>query len=276
MLFGSHVSTRRGYYEAARFAHRLGGRAFQYFPKNPRSLALKPSFNEQDAARCRFYCAEHGIRSIAHSAYPINIAVPEHARVSMMASLVNDLVIAEACGSLGVVVHFGKFHNKDPLQGYKNSLQCIDEVLDRYEGEVLILLENMAGEGSEKGTAFEEHVHIRQLSKHADRIGFCLDTCHAYASGLWDEQGWSVTFERGMQLGYIQHVHAVHMNDSRFGHGSRRDRHAPIGHGMIGVERFRQFLRCTWSNNLPMILETPVPKGKTHRDELELLTAWTT
>ncbi|GIQ68243.1 deoxyribonuclease IV [Xylanibacillus composti] len=276
MLFGSHVSTRRGYKEAARFAHQLGGRAFQYFPKNPRSLALKLSFDQQDAERCRQYCEEHGIRSIAHSAYPINIAVPDEQRAGMVASLVNDLIIAEACGSLGVVVHFGKFHNKDPLQGYKNSLQCIDEVLDRFEGKALLLLENMAGEGAEKGTAFEEHVHIRQLSRHADRIGFCLDTCHAFASGLWQEDDWAQTFERGKQLGYMQHVAAVHLNDSRYGHGARRDRHAQIGLGAIGEERFRQFLRSAWPEQLPMVLETPVTAERNHRDELELLHAWIT
>lgn len=276
MLFGSHVSTRRGYKEAARFAHALGGKCFQYFPKNPRSLALKPSFDQRDAERCRLYCEEYGIRSIAHSAYPINIAVPEEQRAPMVASLLNDLVIAEACGSLGVVVHFGKFHNKDPLQGYKNSLQCIDEVLDRFDGKALLLLENMAGEGAEKGTEFEEHVQIRRLSRQPDRIGFCLDTCHAFASGLWQEAHWTATFDRGVQLGYMQHVEAVHLNDSRYGHRSRKDRHAQLGRGAIGEERFRQFLRSAWPKRLPMVLETPVTADRNHRDELEMVTDWLT
>lgn len=268
MRIGSHVSIRGGYLQAAKTASAIGAGAFQYFPKNPRSLTVK-QFERSDAEACSLFCRENGLVSIAHTSYPVNLAVDaSDLQRAVIASLRNDLDIAEACGSVGVVVHFGKSKGKDPLQGYKNIIQCLHETLVRWEGGAKLLIENQAGEGSSMGTTLEELVNIRTLSGHAEQIGFCLDTCHLFASGVWREDNWAQLEEKGADLGYFDHLEAVHLNDSAYPPGSCKDRHANIGRGFIGAERFRLLLGSTYLKRLPFILETEAGADRTHRQEI--------
>src|SRR5699024_2849447 len=102
-------------------------------------------------------------------------------------SLVNDLEIANACGSIGVVVHFGKMISQDaPLASYRLMIDMLNETLQQWNGNSKILLENTGGKPGTIGTTLEELVQVRHLCAHPERIGFCLDTCHAFASGLWN------------------------------------------------------------------------------------------
>ena len=121
MRIGCHISIRHGYLAAAKTALAIGASAFQYFPKNPRSLSVK-AFSSSDAQACAAFCQEHNIASIAHTPYPTNLAVedPKLRQVTLQ-SVLNDLEITEACGSVGLVVHFGKFKGPDLLQGYRNN-----------------------------------------------------------------------------------------------------------------------------------------------------------
>lgn len=268
MRIGSHISIRGGYLHAAKTALAIGAGAFQYFPKNPRSLIIK-QFDRSDAEACEHFCREKGLLSLAHTSYPVNLAVgPSDLQKAVIASLRNDLEIAEACGSVGVVVHFGKSREKDPLQGYKNIIQCIQETLSRWEGRAKLLIENQAGEGSSMGTTMEELVNIRTLSGHAEQIGFCLDTCHLFASGVWREDNWGQLEAQGAKLGYFDHLEAVHLNDSAYPSGSGKDRHANIGKGYIGEERFRLLLGSAYLHKLPLILETASREDRTHRQEI--------
>ncbi|WP_409346917.1 deoxyribonuclease IV [Paenibacillus sp. MBLB4367] len=268
MYIGSHVSTRGGYAEAAKTALKIGANAFQYFPKNPRSLTVK-SFDARDAEACAFFCREHGLLSIAHSPYPTNLMAEDERSVQLtVASLRNDLAIADRCGSVGVVVHFGKWKSNDPLQGYKNSIQCLNEVLAGYDGNALLLIENQAGEGTVVGTTLEEMVSIRKLTQYPDKIGFCLDTCHAFASGLWAGDDWTALEERGAALGYFEHLKAIHLNDSVYAYGGRRDRHANIGKGFIGETHFRILLQSAYIRRIPVVLETEPGRDRTHREEI--------
>ncbi|MCZ8515862.1 deoxyribonuclease IV [Paenibacillus filicis] len=272
MKIGCHISTRKGLLETAKTAVRLGAGSFQYFPKNPRSLAVK-SYLPADGPECAQYCAAEGLVSIAHSPYPTNLAAEGELRQATVASLRNDLAIADHCGSLGVVVHFGKYKGKDPLQGYKNIIQCLNEVLNGYAGRALLLIENQAGEGTAMGTTLEELVQVRTLSSRPELIGFCLDTCHAFASGLWPSgpDGWKRLEERAVQLGYWDHLRAVHLNDSVYPGGAGKDRHANIGTGEMGRERFREMLTSPSIKGrveMPAVLETSVPNGGTHAAEI--------
>jgi deoxyribonuclease IV len=272
MKIGCHISIRRGYLQAARTASAIGAEAFQYFPKNPRSLAVK-EFDPKDAEACAAYCAQQGIVSIAHTPYPVNLALPPSAaRETTVASLKNDLEIAEACGSLGIVVHFGKSKEADPLQGYKNILQCIQAALTGWRGKAMLLLENQAGEGSAMGTTLEELVQIRKLSDNPDRIGFCLDTCHLFASGVWRSGQAERWMERGAEIGFFHHLKAVHLNDSVYPSGSCKDRHANIGYGHIGLEEFKAFfLGLGGRDELPVVLETGAGPDGSHRAEIGLV-----
>ncbi|ANE49004.1 endonuclease IV [Paenibacillus swuensis] len=268
MYAGSHISTRKGYSGAAKTALAMGGKAFQYFPKNPRSLKVK-AFNRPDAEACASYCLEHDILSIAHTPYPTSTTADTaelfQANVN---SLLNDLEIADACGSVGIIVHFGTYKGKDPLQGYRNILQLLNEVLDAWHGTTLLLLENQAGEGGPMGTTMEEMMQIRSLLKSPAKVGFCFDTCHAFASGLWPEDDWNGLVMKGEAIGYWEHLKAIHLNDSLYPYLSHRDRHANIGKGYIGEERMRLLLQSSIPDGIPVVLETPSSMDGTHRDEI--------
>ncbi|MFC0214694.1 deoxyribonuclease IV [Paenibacillus chartarius] len=266
---GSHVSIRRGYADAARTAHLIGGNAFQYFPKNPRSLALKPNFDRSDANACAAYSMEHGLLSIGHSPYPVNLAAEDpQVQAATRDALLNALDITDACGSVGLVVHFGKFSGPDPLQGYKNIIQLINSVLADYRGQALFLLENMAGEGGQLGTTFEELVNIRRLCAYPDKVGFCLDTCHLFASGYWDGRNWPELERRGIELDLFAQVKAVHLNDSVYASGQRKDRHAQIGRGQIGLAGLQALLQSPHLAHCPFVLETDTGGDGTHRTEI--------
>lgn len=271
MRIGCHISIRGGYLQAARTAVSIGAQSFQYFPKNPRSLSLK-KWDSKDASACASFCREHGLVSIAHTPYPVNLAAPEgELRSLTVRSLLNDLEIAENCGSLGIIVHFGKGKTDNPLQAYQNVLQCMNEVLSQWQGNTLFLLENLAGEGGEMGTTLEELCHIRRLCDYPDKVGFCLDTCHLFASGGWRPGHMADWVDKGESLGYFDGLKAVHLNDSRYPSGSGKDRHAPIGRGYMGVEEFRRFFSYMKRADMPAVLETEAGEDGTHRQEVALV-----
>jgi deoxyribonuclease-4 len=273
---GAHVSIRGGYGKAARFAWESGATCFQYFPKNPRSLKLKP-LDVRDTKDCATFCMEKGIASIAHTPYGINMAAgmedatPQKVYV---ASLLNDLEIAEACGSLGIVVHFGHFAGVEPLQGYQNIIQCMNETLQSWGGRAKLLIENQAGNHGSEGITLEELVKVRELSQFPEKIGFCLDTCHAYSAGIWDPDHTEELLTRGENLDYWPHLVAVHLNDSKFPFGSRRDRHAGIGQGHIGEKGLRRLLTSDLLRSAAVVMETEKGTDGSHRKEINTVRDW--
>ncbi|GFZ88197.1 putative endonuclease 4 [Paenibacillus marchantiophytorum] len=269
-FIGAHVSTRKGYSGAAKMALSIQASAFQYFPMNPRRLSTK-QVNVHDAQACAQLCQENGLVSIGHAPYPLNPAADEVERDLMVSILKSGLEITDACGSVGLVVHFGKYIGKDPLQGYKNIIQCLNSATQGYEGSAVILLENQAGEGSQLGLTMEEMVQVRKLCEHPDKVGFCLDTCHAFASGLWQGHNWRDLESKGLQLDYLPHLKAVHLNDSLHPYGSKRDRHANIGSGFIGLAHFKEFLESPYLNHMPIVLETASGTDGTHLKEIALV-----
>jgi len=268
MYIGTHISIRRGYLAAAMAAHEQGMMAYQFFPKNPRSLSIK-AYDLADAEACRKFIAEHRMRSIVHTPYPVNLAVEEEAlRQATVRSILNDLEICEACGALGLVVHFGKYKGVDLLQGYRQIIRTLDEVLHMWHGRTLILLENQAGEGRRMGTTIEELTQIRNLARHPEKIGFCFDTCHAYASGLWNGGNSEELIDKGTRLQYWDALKAVHLNDSMYESGSGKDRHAPLGEGRIGLKAMGQLLGHAIFREIPHILETPSRQSYAHTEQI--------
>ncbi len=271
MYLGSHVSIKNGYFEAAKTAYAMGSLSFQYFAKNPRSLSVK-SFDVKDTDKCAAFTKKNQLLSIVHTAYPTNLAIENEPKKELtMRSILNDLEIADACHSIGVVVHFGKYKGKNPLNGYKNIINMLNNILNQWQGNAMILLENQAGQGSQMGITLEELVQVRSLSEKPEKIGFCFDTCHAYTSGMWKDNGWNVLYEKGLELNYFSNVKAVHLNDSMYPHGSLRDRHANIGKGYIGEVNMKQLLKSPFLENIPVILETPQTELLSHRTEIEMV-----
>ncbi|MCM3339929.1 deoxyribonuclease IV [Paenibacillus sp. MER TA 81-3] len=284
LCYGCHLSLRGGYAQASKQAIQLQEQAglgcYQYFSKNPRSLSVKAGF-ESDALSARGYGEKYNIRSVAHTPYPTNLAVdadesPELFRATVQ-SLLNDLMIAEACGSVGAVVHFGAYKgsrvaaDKAVLRGYENIIRTLNTVLNVWSGQALLLIENQAGNHGGMGATLEELVQIRKLSSCPSAVGFCFDTCHAYASGLWNPSETKALLSQGNALDYWSHVHAVHLNDARDGYASRKDRHANVGQGCIGMEAFDQLLSTDEMQGKMFILETPGDGNGRHNSEWEAL-----
>ncbi|WP_332697433.1 deoxyribonuclease IV [Halalkalibacter lacteus] len=271
MYFGSHVSIRNGYHQAAKTAYNLGATAFQFFPKNPRSLTVK-DFDKEDASSCASFCSVHSILSIFHTPYPTKL-IPDNREIEtqIIRSLVNDLEIAEACGSVGVVVHFGTTKKLDSIAGYTKMIDMLNNVLSQWDGNAQLLIENNAGTGSDMGITLEEMVHVRKLTDYPEKIGFCLDTCHAYASGIWNGENWSELELKGIELDYFPHLKAIHFNNSKYPSGSRKDRHANLLSGQITEDQLKQLLNSNILSTIPFVLETPKNEGISHQEEIEWL-----
>ncbi|WP_066321779.1 deoxyribonuclease IV [Bacillus sp. FJAT-29814] len=273
MILGSHVSIRKGYLGAAKRAVANKASAFQYFPKNPRSLSVK-EFDRGDAESCKEFCLEHGLQSVAHTPYSTSITPAKEKEELTIASLLNDLEIADACGSIGVVVHFGSQISKtDPLASYHLMLHILNSILSQWKGGCLLLIENNAGTKGALGTTLEELVQIRNLCEYPEKIGFCLDTCHAFASGLWAGETTKPFLKKGQELGYFEHLKIVHLNNSKYPAGSKKDRHANIfsNNGLILDKELKRLVTSPILKEIPLILETPDDERVSHQEEIEMI-----
>ncbi len=276
MKFGCHVSIKNGYFGAAKQAFNFGGQAFQYFPKNPRSLTVK-EFDRDDAKRCFGFCMEHQLISIAHTPYPTSLTPSTDKKDLTILSLINDLEIAESCGSLGVVVHFGNLiDSQNPLTSYQKMIEMLNLVLSEWHGDCKLLLENNAGKSGALGTTLEELVQVRNLTDYPEKIGFCFDTCHAYASGLWTGENNEDLWKKATDLGYLGSLEAIHLNNSKYPLGSRKDRHANIfSGGYIENHHFKELFKIELLKEIPFILETPSNEGISHKNEISTLYQFT-
>ncbi|ULT55139.1 deoxyribonuclease IV [Neobacillus drentensis] len=274
MIIGSHVSIRDGYTGAAKRAVANQASAFQYFPKNPRSLSIK-EFDREDAKNCNHFCLEHQLYSVAHTPYSTSLTPAIDKKDLTISSLLNDLEITDACGSIGVVVHYGSQISKtDPLASYHLMLDILNSVLSQWNGNSLILLENNAGTKGALGTTLEELVQIRNLCGYPEKIGFCLDTCHAFASGLWNGENTEEFIAKGESLGYWEQLKVIHLNNSKYPTGSKKDRHANIfksSNGYINADQLEELVRASVLAGIPLILETPDDEGISHKEEIEMI-----
>jgi deoxyribonuclease-4 len=272
MRIGRHVSIKNGYLQAAQLAHHLGSGAFQFFSKNPKMLSVKVIAKE-NAEACKLFTQKNKMISVIHSPYPTELCVDSAAkRITVINSIRNDLLIAEACGSLGVIVHYGKYRGTQELKGYQMMIDILDEILDDWKGDAMLLIENNAGQGSSMGTTLEEMMTMKQLVKRSDNIGFCFDTCHAFASGLW-KKGVTHWSEKACEIGYLEHLKVIHLNDSFFPNGSKRDQHAKIGKGYMGEKLLKSFLSLSKIKQLPLILETPTKGLASIKEEISYVQA---
>ncbi len=258
---GAHVSVSGGVDQAVERAEGLGCEAFQIFVKSPNRWQSKTRSDEEVA---RFQSARHaaGLPVVAHAGYLINLASPdETTRERSAASLEDELRRCEALGVPGLVLHPGAPKDDGREVGIERVARGLDAALEATAGmAVKVLLENTAGQGSTLGVTMEELTAIDGLADHSERIGVCLDTCHAFAAGydLRDESEYErLLGELDGGIG-LNRLHAWHLNDSKFPAGKRRDRHENIGEGEIGLGAFERIVNDTRFKDTPMALETPL------------------
>jgi deoxyribonuclease-4 len=271
MKIGCHISVAKGFERAAKRARELGAKSFQVFTKNPRGLKPK-KIDTLDANRGRRFCEEHGIVLVAHTPYITNLSTPkEELHEVTIRSIREDLEIAEAYGAVGAIVHCGKHVGEGEEYGKKRMVETLNKILADYNGKVKLLLENTAGQGSELGLTIRELTEIRNATRHPEKIGFCFDTCHAFAAGVWTAETFSGLVREMKETGYLDHLVAIHFNDSKVPWGSRKDRHEKIGKGEIGAEALTLFLQAKEFEGLPIVLETPVEDESEYADEIQFL-----
>lgn len=202
---------------------------------------------------------------VAHASYLINIAAPDRTlRRRSIAALVEEMDRADALGLLGLVLHPGSCTTGTEAAGLRLIGDAVNELLsDRRDGPTLLLLEHTAGQGTNLGRRFEHLATIIDAVDRTDRVGVCLDTCHLLAAGydIASDRGYVQTFEQFDATVGLSRLRVLHLNDSKFPCGSRRDRHDHIGRGWVGLNTFRRLLGDPRLAGLPMILETP----KSHR-----------
>lgn len=275
LTIGCHLSIAKGYRAIAEEAVSLGANTFQFFTRNPRGGKAK-AIDPADVASFRAYAAEQGIeRILAHAPYTLNPAsATEKTRDFARMALAEDLARMESTPGQLYNMHPGSHVGQGVDVGIELIAAALDEAL-RSEQTTTLLLETMAGKGSEIGGRFEELAAIIERVGLRDKVGVCLDTCHVWDAGYdiaGDLDGVLRVFDEVVGLDRLK---AVHLNDSLNPRGARKDRHARIGEGFIGFEALSAVTRHPLLRDLPFYLETPQEELSGYADEIaRLRAAW--
>lgn len=257
LQIGCHLSSSKGFLNMGKEIVKLGGNTFQFFTRNPRGGAAKP-IDEKDIEAFKTFAKENNINIIlAHAPYTLN-ACSADADVRNFAKQVfaDDLKRMEYIPGNMYNFHPGSHVKQGVDTGIEYIAQMLNEVLDKNQ-HTKVLLETMAGKGTEIGRSFEELQMIIEKVELNNSLGICLDTCHIYdaqynivdnLNGVIDELDKVIGLDR---------LCAIHLNDSKNPFASHKDRHELIGKGYIGIDTFNNIVSNEKLRNIPMYLETP-------------------
>ncbi len=257
LKIGCHLSSSKGFLNMGKEAVSIGANTFQFFTRNPRGSRAK-EIDPKDVERYLEFAQEHEIGMIvAHAPYTLNCAgkeekVREFARLTMA----DDLKRMEHIPGNVYNFHPGSHVGQGVEKGIELIAEALNEIL-RPEQHTTVLLETMAGKGTEVGGRFEELAAIIDRVELKDKMGVCLDTCHVYDAGydiVQDLDGVLREFDRVIGLNRLK---AVHVNDSKNPFMSHKDRHEKIGEGYLGLEALRSVVHHPLLADLPFCLETP-------------------
>lgn len=257
LTLGCHLSASKGYLHMGREATELGGNTFQFFTRNPRGGNAK-ELDLKDVAAFQAFAREHGIPVIlAHAPYTLNgCSADEKVRDFAVRTMADDLRRMEATPG-----NLYNFHPGSHVgQGVETGISFIAEMLNTVlnpDMTTTVLLETMAGKGSEVGSRFEELREIIDRTEHREKLGVCLDTCHVNDAGydiVHDLDGVLTQFDKVIGL---ERLKAVHVNDSKNPLGAHKDRHEKIGEGTLGLDAIVHVMTHPALREKPFYLETP-------------------
>ena len=264
LLIGAHTSIAGGVHHALVQGKHIGATTIQLFTANQKRWVGKP-IDQEEVDRWRQALSDTGIKKVmSHDSYLINLGSPDPEGLLKSREAFKEEFLR--CELLNI--NYLNFH---PGAALKESTEaCLDCIVESLLGmEKLIkehsprlLLESTAGQGSAVGHRFEHLAYIiEKVHKHIP-IGVCIDTCHAFAAGydIRTPQGWDATLEEFEKVVGLKHLYTFHVNDSQKGLGTRVDRHAQLGEGLIGIESFKYLMRNPKTRHLPKYLETPDPE----------------
>lgn len=257
LKIGCHLSTSKGFVHMGKEAESIGANCFQFFTRNPRGGKAK-NWAEADVSTFLEFAGEHHIGNLlAHAPYTLNPCAKDSGlREFAYETMREDLTKLQVFPECRYNFHPGSHVE----QGVEEGMAYIIEMLDRLQPSdfsTTVLLETMAGKGTEIGRSFEELKLILDGVRDNRNIGVCLDTCHVFDGGydiVSDLDGVLAEFDRVIGL---ERLKAIHLNDSQNTLGSHKDRHEKIGQGQIGLEAFERIINHPKLQNIPFYLETP-------------------
>lgn len=254
---GCHLSSSGGYLAMGKEAVRIGANTFQFFTRNPRGGAAKP-LDLDDINAFNEYRKENNILSVlAHAPYTMNAcAKDEGLREFAKNTMLDDIMRLDNIDCAMYNFHPGSHVSQGVDVGIDYISSMLNEVITE-DQKTIILLETMAGKGSEVGRNFEEIKTIIDKVNLNDKLGVCLDTCHVYDGGydiVNDLDGVLAEFDRIIGLNRLK---AVHLNDTKNPFESHKDRHEKIGDGFLGIEAITRIINHEKLKDLPFFLETP-------------------
>jgi deoxyribonuclease-4 len=270
-ILGAHQSIAGGYYKAVELAHKLKCDCVQLFTKNNNQWRAK-ELTDDDVKLFRGKLKELGVKHpLGHTSYLINLASPDPALwKKSLDSFVMEMVRADRLGLPYLVTHPGAHTTSSEDTGLAAIVRALDETHRQTRGiKTKCLLETTAGQGSCIGCRFEQLATILDAVQNPDRLGICVDTCHIFAAGypISAENDYLATMKALDKTVGLKLVRAIHLNDSLKPLGSRVDRHAHIGRGLIGKAAFRFIVNDPKFQKVPMYLETP--KGEENGKNLD-------
>ena len=254
---GCHLSASKGYVHMAKEILSIGGNTFQFFTRNPRGGTAK-ELDKNDIDKFNEMAKIEGIPMVlAHAPYTINVcSADEKIRRFGIETMKDDLLRLDFVDNAMYNFHPGSHVNQGVDVGIQFIIDALNEIISENQ-RTLVLLETMAGKGSEVGRSFEEIKRIIDGVKYNEKLGVCLDTCHVYDAGydvVNDLDGVLDEFDKIIGLDRLK---AIHLNDTKNPFESHKDRHEKIGEGSIGIEAFERIINHDKLRDLPFYLETP-------------------
>lgn len=257
LKIGCHLSVSKGFYAMGKEAVSIDANTIQFFTRNPRGGSAKP-IDEEDVKKFKELAKEHGINNLlAHAPYTLNAcAATENIRTFAKNTMEDDLKRMEYFPGSMYNFHPGSHVGQGVEQGTDYIVEMLNEII-KPEQTTRVLLETMAGKGSEIGRNFQEIKNIMDRVIVKEHIGVCLDTCHIFDGGYDIVNRLDEVVEEFDKIIGLENLYAIHLNDSMNTCGSHKDRHAKIGEGNIGLEALTRVINHPKLRDLPFFLETP-------------------
>ena len=270
LVLGTHMSIAGGLNKTAQNVVKMNANTMQIFSRNPRGSNFKnPS--EKEVEEFQKIRKEHHFGPIlAHAPYTMNLASAKPEVYEFACDVIReDIQRMDNLGIESIVFHPGSHTGIGTEAGSENIIRGLNQAITESQN-IMVLLETMSGKGTEIGVHFEELKTIRDGVNHPEKVGICLDTCHVFSAGydivnhleeVLDE------LDENIGLSYLR---AIHLNDSMMPFGSRKDRHATIGDGEIGLEALMKVITNPRLAGIPFYLETPLDDAE-HKQEIQMI-----
>lgn len=267
---GCHLSASKGFMNMGKEAVMIDANTFQYFSRNPRGSKAK-EIDVEDIEKFKKFAKENNFVTIlAHAPYILNpCSSNEENRILALEIMQDDLRRMEYIPNQMYNFHPGSHTGQGIETGINQIADMLNKLLTK-EQTTTVLLETMAGKGSEVGSKFEEIKAIIEKTELKEKMGVCLDTCHVYDAGYDIVNNLDGVLDEFDKIIGLQYLKAIHLNDSKNPFASHKDRHECIGSGSIGIQAFEKIINHPKLKHLPFYLETP-NELEGYKKEIEIL-----